>query len=365
MSSENDRRRPLICPESTIESANSSSSRRNFLRRAAMGAAAIGIGSTAVARTALPESSARSDSTVYGCSCAACGVGVQGCATGTRGKGVYGYAYGDCGVGVVGCASGCGQTKGVYGYSTSKSGYGVYGFDGAGGTGVIGFGTPGVEGKSCFTIGVFGCSPSCVGVCGSGGKIGVRGQATSASGIAVVARGATGQIANLQQWETGCTVYAVINGAGSLGLGGVTKPTHVLCVSGKGHVSSGLGIGTSCINTTLAVHGSISAKARSVSTGTSMTTADYAILANATSAAFAVTLPPAGTPGACNGMMVFIKKTDSTGNAVTVAPASGDNIEGSTSGIKLSRPFDSLELISNGAHEWFVLSGVKCGAVLS
>ncbi len=52
-------------------------------------------------------------------------------------------------------------------------------------------------------------------------------------------------------------------------------------------------------------------------------------------------------------MIVFIKKTDSSTNAVTVAAASGDTIEGSASKA-LSKQYDALQLTSNGAHEWFL-----------
>ena len=95
-----------------------------------------------------------------------------------------------------------------------------------------------------------------------------------------------------------------------------------------------------------------------------MTTTDFAILASASSAAFTVTLPAADTPGACNGMIVFIKKTDSSTNAVTIAAASGDSIEGNASMV-LGKQYDALQLISNGVHEWFVLGSAKCGAFVS
>jgi len=93
-----------------------------------------------------------------------------------------------------------------------------------------------------------------------------------------------------------------------------------------------------------------------------MISSDYAILANATSGAFTVTLPAADTPGACNGMIVFVKKTDNSTNAVTVAAATGDSIE-SAGSKTLTKQYDALQLISNGVHVWFVLTSSIGGAI--
>jgi hypothetical protein len=149
---------------------------------------------------------------------------------------------------------------------------------------------------------------------------------------------------------------------------GVSNPCRVLCVNGRIHTNCGMGLGTQTINTTLAINGSVSMKSRRVSSTATLTLSDYTILASASTAAFTITLPSvASTAGACNGMILFIKKIDSSTNAVTISAASSDTIEGNTS-IVLKKQYDSVQLVSNntsGAHEWFILSGVKCGAVIS
>jgi hypothetical protein len=130
-----------------------------------------------------------------------------------------------------------------------------------------------------------------------------------------------------------------------------------LCVSGKVHASCGLGLNTQTINTTFALNGSMSARAKIVTTCYPMTASDFAVLANATKA-ISVTLPAASTGGSFGtciggGMIVFIKNT--TANAVTVkVHSSSDTIEGSAS-ISLSSQYDSLQLISNGTNEWFLV----------
>jgi hypothetical protein len=149
---------------------------------------------------------------------------------------------------------------------------------------------------------------------------------------------------------------------------GIANPCRVLCVNGRIHTQCGMGLGTQTINTTLAINGSVSMKSRQVSAAVTLTLSDYAVLANASSAAFTITLPAvSSTAGACNGMILFIKKIDSSANQLTVAASGTDTIEGNAS-VVLKKQFDSLELISNNSnsgHEWFILSGVKCGAVLS
>ncbi len=75
-----------------------------------------------------------------------------------------------------------------------------------------------------------------------------------------------------------------------------------------------------------------------------------------------VVLPLAGTQ---NGMIVFIKNTSS--GKVTVSPSGTDKIEGGGA-ITLGKPHDSIQLISNGAKtggQWYIVSGVQCGAVLA
>jgi hypothetical protein len=228
---------------------------------------------------------------------AKCGYGVKG--TSTTGTGVYGTSTGRT----------CCPTGG----SGGPGGPGVWGHSCCG-TGVKGVGKAlGVTGQSCFPSG-----------------IGLQGLAGVPGAIPIVAKGASGQSANLMQFE---------NNSGSA----------LSIVNSKGW----LGIGATSASTTLHIGGGISAKAVSPTSAYTMDTGgqDFAVLASASSAAFTVTLPAAAT---ATGRIVFIKKTDSSINAVTIAAASGDNIEGKATQI-LTNQYDSLQLISNGSHIWFVL----------
>jgi hypothetical protein len=149
---------------------------------------------------------------------------------------------------------------------------------------------------------------------------------------------------------------------------GVANPCRVLCVNGRIHTNCGMGLGTQTINTTLAINGSVSMKSRQVKAAATLTLSDFAVLANASTAAFTITLPAvSSTAGACNGMILFIKKIDSSANGITIAASGTDTIEGKTS-VVLKKQFDYLQLISNNSnsgHEWFVLGSVKCGSVYS
>jgi PBP1b-binding outer membrane lipoprotein LpoB len=133
-----------------------------------------------------------------------------------------------------------------------------------------------------------------------------------------------------------------------------------------------MGLGTQTINTTLAINGSISMKSRLVKSATALTLSDYAVAANASSGAFTITLPAiSSTAGACNGMVLFIKKVDNSVNSVTLTASGKDTIESSSS-IVLSKQYDSIQLISNnavtnsvGGNEWLILQSAKCGALLT
>jgi hypothetical protein len=82
-----------------------------------------------------------------------------------------------------------------------------------------------------------------------------------------------------------------------------------------------------------------------------MAATDFAILADAGSGVVTITLPPANTG---NGMMVSIKKIDSSSNAVSVAASGADQIEGEISKA-LSAQYSGLTLISDGSSNWFIV----------
>lgn len=349
-----DKKGQAVCPESTIES--SPGARRNFLKKAAIVTAGAAIGAGVLGRDIIPASSA------YGppvCGyCSGGGAGVTG--TSKSGPGVTGISYSGPGVWATGSPGvhGCGSyyDTGVYGSSgkigvkgasiccpipcaprggkcpgvcgSSVSGPGVRGSSGCGGIGVCGS-APDTGVKGAGSTGVFGCSPEGTGVYAVGGSIGVRAVASTTCSVGLVVCAPFCSGANLQQWEIGCVPQSAVNRKGWLG------------------------IGTANPATSLQINGSISAKVATVSASYPMTTSDFAILANAASAALTVTLPPAGT----SGMIVYVKKIDTSSNAVKVAAIKGDSIEGSASK-SLTKKYASLTLLANGSSpgEWYLVS---------
>jgi hypothetical protein len=487
-------RKEVICPESTIESAN----RRNFIRKAAIATTSVGIGGSLLGK-ALPQSSAKSDC-AGGCftCCNVNGTGVSGYAPNTGGQGVYGYGQlrgvlgcTHTGVGVVGTTR-CGAGTAIVAWGNSSCGAGPYGdlqqwstgskevvLDAINGHGWLGIltATPsseldvaGTATVSCDAfvggnVGIGTCSPNAklsfgeyigdsvflydapgdkfglairdselrvfhgsfacdchtsfgqyngttfnefmrltnqgnlgigttdpcapLSVIGSSPLVGqFKSKATSGDRSALAQfqnacstavdwnLGVAGKCNSIKvpggyfyvQHSTSTTPAISVNKCNNhVGIG-IANPCRVLCVNGRIHTQCGMGLGTQTINTTLAINGSVSMKSRQVKTAGSITLSDYGVLANASSGAFTLTLPPvSSTAGACNGMVVFIKKIDSSTNAVTVAAASGDTIEGNTS-VVLKKQYDSLQLLSNNSnsgHEWFILSGIKCGVAVS
>jgi hypothetical protein len=294
----------FVC-ESTIESAN----RRNFVKKAAIAAAAIGVGSTLLG-SRLPTSSARSNSYVQSCVAifernVFAGYYLCGCTPLPSccpvELAVNGYVV----------AASC-TGAALHGRSYCPNGYGLLGCSPTTGTGVRGTST-------CGT-----------GVSGQAGIVGVEGVAGTATAIPIIAKGASGQTAPLQEWQKSCgKPLTVIDEFGNLGVAiGGAKPA-----------------------TTLQVDGGISLRVVTVTANYTMKVSDYAILANATSAALTVTLSHANT----SGLMVHIKKIDSSAHAVTIAVASGDNIE-TLSTKTLSTRFSSLTLIADGVHTWYIQS---------
>lgn len=91
---------------------------------------------------------------------------------------------------------------------------------------------------------------------------------------------------------------------------------------------------------------------RSVSTKTAaytLTASDYFIEADATSAAFAVTLPAATVAG----QHFVVKKTDASANAVTLTRAGTDTIDGANT-YALTAQNETVEVISMGNGKWLV-----------
>lgn len=84
-----------------------------------------------------------------------------------------------------------------------------------------------------------------------------------------------------------------------------------------------------------------------------VTTDDEVIIADATGGAFAVTLLAASGRA---GRVFWIKKSDSSANAVTVTAAGSDKIDGAAT-YALSAQYDSIGIISDGTN-WQIITTV-------
>lgn len=81
-----------------------------------------------------------------------------------------------------------------------------------------------------------------------------------------------------------------------------------------------------------------------------ITSSDGLVTGDATSAAFTMTLPAASSN---SGKVFRLKKIDSSVNAVTIARAGSDTIDGATSFL-LSTQWEEVELVSDGTSVWLI-----------
>ncbi len=88
---------------------------------------------------------------------------------------------------------------------------------------------------------------------------------------------------------------------------------------------------------------------RTETSGYTAVETDTVILCDATSAAFTVTLLAASN----TGKVYYIKKIDSSANAVTIDGNSSETIDGSTTKV-LSMQYDAIMIVSDGT-EWWIL----------
>ncbi len=87
---------------------------------------------------------------------------------------------------------------------------------------------------------------------------------------------------------------------------------------------------------------------QSITASTTLNGTSSIVLVNASAGAVTVTLPASSN----TGMYITIVKTDASANAVTVAPAGTDTIEGSTSKV-ISAQYGKVSLVSGGAGVWY------------
>lgn len=89
---------------------------------------------------------------------------------------------------------------------------------------------------------------------------------------------------------------------------------------------------------------------RSVTATTTATAAEYLILANATSGAITVNLPAVA---ASEGALLVVKKTDASGNAVTLDGNASETIDGATTQA-ITTQYDAITVACDGTAWWIV-----------
>ena len=82
-----------------------------------------------------------------------------------------------------------------------------------------------------------------------------------------------------------------------------------------------------------------------------LTEAHDLVLGDATTAAFAITLPAVS---AISGKEYICKKVDAGANAITVTAAAGDSIDAAATKV-LAAEFDSVHIISDGVLNWEIV----------
>ena len=90
---------------------------------------------------------------------------------------------------------------------------------------------------------------------------------------------------------------------------------------------------------------------RSITAARTLDVTDDVVLCDASGAAFTVTLP---TAARIRGRTYTVKKTDSSGNAVTIDGAGTETIDGAAT-VALSTQNAFRTIVSNGTN-WFVIS---------
>jgi hypothetical protein len=84
-----------------------------------------------------------------------------------------------------------------------------------------------------------------------------------------------------------------------------------------------------------------------------VTTSDTALLGDATTAAFTLTMMAANAVKA--GRRFIFKKIDNSVNAVTVAATGTDKIDGAAS-LALAMRYQAVELMSDGSSNWVIIA---------
>ncbi len=159
----------------------------------------------------------------------------------------------------------------------------------------------------------------------------------------VTAGGTTSRSVSIIKIDSTANAVTIVPVGGQFidGLGGIVLevPNAIAALQSNGVVNWYSGAGVIPIHNLKVVAGTYA-----------MVYSDEKILADATAAAFAVTLPPANflPPG----YQVSIEKLDVSGNAVTVTRHGADTIEGATT-VALAAQYNAARLTSDGTSIWY------------
>jgi len=138
----------------------------------------------------------------------------------------------------------------------------------------------------------------------------------------------------------------------------ITGGTSTLSLAGNLTTSGTSAItitSTGTTNVTLPTSGVLEAVAKATRVDTTgsytLTTANVIALANCAGGTITYTLPAASGNG---GQRYYIKKTDSSANAVTINRAGADTIDGQTSQV-IRIQYQCLMLVSDGTSAWYII----------
>jgi len=98
------------------------------------------------------------------------------------------------------------------------------------------------------------------------------------------------------------------------------------------------------------INGAFSTKVTTITANTTLDNTYHVVLADATNGVITITLPSAST---CSGRQYVIKKIDSSTNAVTITPQTGQTIDGQTN-ISITSQNDLRRIVSNGTN-WYII----------
>jgi hypothetical protein len=152
---------------------------------------------------------------------------------------------------------------------------------------------------------------------------------------------------------TGYGLYSTKTGASTTNIGGYfnasggTNNYALIVPSGGGSV----GIGTSSPVSTLDVQGSLGLKTTAITSATTLDNTHNIVLASDASGSFTITLPAAASN---TGRTYYIKKTNSSANAITLDGNASETIDGATT-LVLYVQYDAVRIVCDGSN-WFVIN---------